>query len=72
MKKSIYYSFLCCALCIGLASSCSNPTKATEPEVTEMNTLQDSLKQTEEELNQSIENLQKSMKAVDEQFEFKN
>ena len=70
MKKSIYYSFIYCTLCLGLASSCSN--KAKEPEVTKMESAQDSLKQLEKEVAAQTERLQQSMMEVDKEFETKN
>lgn len=70
MKKSIYYSFICGTLCLGLASSCSN--KAKEPEVAKMESVQDSLKQLEKEVATQSERLQQSMMEVDKEFETKN
>lgn len=70
MKKTIYYSLICCTLCLGFASSCSN--KAKEPEVAKMESTQDSLKQLEKEVSTQIEDLQKSMMEVDEEFEPKS
>ena len=70
MKKSIYYSFICCTLCLGLASSCSNTAK--EPEVAKMESTQDSLKQLEKEVATQAERLQQSMAEVDKEFKTKN
>ena len=70
MKKSVYYSFFCFTLCIGLASSCSN--KAKEPEVAKMESTQDSLKQLEKEVSIQTERLQQSMREMDKEFETKN
>lgn len=70
MKKSIYYGFILGIMCLGLASSCSN--KAKEPEVARMESTQDSLEQVETELSTKIEDLQKSMREVDKEFELKN
>ena len=70
MKKSIYYSLTLGILCLGLASSCSNTAK--EPEVAKMESTQDSLKQLETEVSTQIEDLQKSMMAVDKEFEPKS
>lgn len=70
MKKLVYYSFICCTLCLGLASSCNS--KAKEPEVTKMESTQDSLKQLENEVSTQIEDLQKSMMEVDKEFEPKS
>lgn len=70
MKKIVYYTLFCCTLCLGLAASCNNTAK--EPEVTKMESTQDSLKQLEIEVSTQIEDLQKSMMEVDKEFEPKS
>ncbi|WP_157687558.1 hypothetical protein [Pedobacter psychrophilus] len=53
-----------------IITSCSSEPK--EPEVTEMEVTQDSLKQTDKKVSEDIEKIKKSMKDLDDKFETKN
>ncbi|OAQ38884.1 hypothetical protein A5893_12650 [Pedobacter psychrophilus] len=70
MKKSTIYSLLGCLLYAMIITSCSSEPK--EPEVTEMEVTQDSLKQTDKKVSEDIEKIKKSMKDLDDKFETKN
>ena len=70
MKKPITI-LLTALLSLGLLSAC-NSNKNIEPEVVQMEKLQDSLMQEETALYNDIENIQKSMKDLDQEFEKTN
>lgn len=54
------------ALCFGLATACNSKPK--EPEITQMEAKQDSLKQVEKTVNEDIDKVQQSLKEVDKEF----
>lgn len=69
MKKLIFNLFIAASLCLGLATACN--TKAKEPEITQMEAKQDSLKKAEEKVNEDIDKVQQSLKEVDKEFQTK-
>lgn len=69
MKKITFKLIITASLCLGLASACN--TKAKEPEITQMEAKQDSLKKTEEKVNEDIDKVQQSLKEVDKEFQTK-
>ena len=71
MKKPIISLFVGGLLSLGMLNACDS-NKNAEPEVTQMETLQDSLEQQETALNKDIENLQKSMQDLDQEFKKNN
>ena len=69
MKKLIFNLFIAASLFLGLATACN--TKAKEPEITQMEAKQDSLKKAEEKVNEDIDKVQQSLKEVDKEFQTK-
>ena len=69
MKKSIFNLLIAASLCLGLTSACNS--KAKEPEITQMEAKQDSLKKAEEKVNEDIDKVQQSLKEVEKEFQTK-
>lgn len=69
MKKLTFNLLIAASICLGLTSACKS--KAKEPEITQMEAKQDSLKKTEEKVNEDIDKVQQSLKEVDKEFQTK-
>ena len=69
MKKLSFNLFVAITLCFGLTTACNQ--KAKEPEISQMEAKQDSLKKAEEKVADDIEKVQKSLKEVDKEFQTK-
>lgn len=73
MKKLGIKLLLCSILGLGMTTSCSNNSaKNKEPEVVAMDSLKDSLKHHQEEVDNNIQSVQKSMSDVDQEFKTSN
>lgn len=66
MRKLSFNLLVAATLCFGLATACN--TKAKEPEISQMEAKQDSLKKAEEKVNEDIDKVQKSLEEVDKEF----
>jgi peptidoglycan hydrolase CwlO-like protein len=69
MKKLTFNLLLVATLCLGLTAACNS--KAKEPEITQMEAKQDSLKKAEQKVNEDIDKVQQSLKEVDKEFQTK-
>ena len=73
MKKLGTKVMLFSLLGLGIATSCNNNSaKNKEPEVVAMDSLKDSLKHHQEEVDNNIQSVQKSMSEVDQEFKTSN
>lgn len=69
MKKLILPIILGCIFSLGMLTACSNnAANANEPEVVQMDSIKDSLEVTEEQINNDIDKVQKSLQEVDKEF----
>jgi hypothetical protein len=69
MKRLGTRLLICSLLCLGIATSCNNNSKKQkEPQISAMDSLKDSLKHHQEEVNNNIQSVQKSMSEVDKEF----
>lgn len=69
MKKLGIKLLLCSVLGLGIATSCNNnSTKDKEPQIMVMDSLKDSLKHHQKEVDNNIQSVQKSMSEVDQEF----
>lgn len=69
MKKFTFNLLIVATLCFASTTACN--TKAKEPEITQMEAKQDSLKKAEEKVNEDIDKVQQSLKEVDKEFQTK-
>ena len=69
MKKLTFNLLIAASLGLSLTAACNS--KAKEPEITQMEAKQDSLKKAEEKVNEDIDKVQQSLKEVDKEFQTK-